>query len=146
MKNASDILCKTMHQLQIISPDAPNIVMGDFNHCKMEKSLSHFDQYVDCLTRCGKHLDLCYGSIKGAYKSSLKAPLGLSDHHVIYLAPVYKPLLKRVKKKKIVPVWSEDSIQELMGCFECTDWELFRSVCTDLDDLTETVTNYIVFC
>ncbi len=33
-----------------------------------------------------------------------------------------------------------------MGCLECTDWELFKSVCTDLDDLTETVTNYIVFC
>ncbi len=35
-----------------------------------------------------------------------------------------------------------------MGCFEYTDWELFKSVCIDLDDLTETVTNYIViiFC
>ncbi len=103
---------------------------------------------MDCPTRCGKYLDLCYESIKGAYKSSLKTPLGLSDHHV-YLAPVYKPVLKRKKKpERLVLVLSEDSIQELMGCFEYTDWELFKSVCIDLDDLTETVTNYIViiFC
>lgn len=100
MKNASDILCKTVHRLQSISPDAPNIVMGDFNHCKMEKSLSHFDQYVYCPTRCGKYLDLCYGSIKGAYKSFLRALLGLSDHHVVYLAPAYKPVQKREKQRK----------------------------------------------
>lgn len=102
---------------------------------------------MDCPTRYGKCLDLCYGSIKGAYKSALRAPLGKSDHHVVYLAPTYKPVLKREKtEKKLVPVWSEDSIQELMGCFECTDWDLFKSECTDLDDLTETVTSYIEFC
>ncbi len=54
--------------------------------------------------------------------------------------------LFKISQDILVPVWSEDSIQELKGCFECTDWELFKSVCTDLDDLTETVTNYIVFC
>lgn len=42
--NASDILCKVVHRLQIISSEAPNIVMGDFNHCKMKTSLTHFEQ------------------------------------------------------------------------------------------------------
>lgn len=51
-------------------PDAPSFVIGDFNLCKPSKSLSNFQQYVTCPTRNMKCLDLCYGSIKGAYKSS----------------------------------------------------------------------------
>jgi len=57
----------------------------------------------------GKYLDLCYGSIKGEYKFSLRAPLALTDNKVVYLAPVYKPALKREnRKKRFVPVWSDD--------------------------------------
>lgn len=57
---------------------------------------------MGCPTRCGKYLDLCYGSIKGEYKLSLRAPLALTDHQVVYLAPVYKPVLNKGKQREKV--------------------------------------------
>lgn len=42
-----------------------------------------------------------------------------------------------------VPIWSADSIQHLQHCFYCMDWGLFKNVCLDLDDLTETVPAHI---
>ncbi len=35
---------------------------------------------------------------------------------------------------------------ELQECFECTDWDLFKNTCSDLDVLTDTVSSYISFC
>lgn len=32
VKVASDIISKVLHLLQSISPDSPNIILGDFNH------------------------------------------------------------------------------------------------------------------
>lgn len=40
--NATSVIIKMMQHLQSISPDAPNFIMGYFNHCSMAKSLSHF--------------------------------------------------------------------------------------------------------
>ncbi len=105
-------------------PDAPNFVMGDFNHCKMVKSLSGLYQYVTCFTHYKKCLDLCYGSVKGVYTSFCRAPLGMSDHNVVYLVPLYISVLKKTKCR-LVPVWSEESINSLQDCFSCTNWEVF---------------------
>lgn len=33
----------------------------------------------------------------------------------------------------------------LQGCSDCTDWVCFKDACSDLDELTETVT-YMTFC
>ena len=44
------------------------------------------------------------------------------------------------------PVWTEDSVETLRGCFEATDWDAFFDSCTDLDMLNDTVTSYIMFC
>ncbi len=41
-------------------------------------------------------------------------------------------------------VWSDDSIEILKGCFACTDWKLFHEM--DVEDATETITDYINFC
>ncbi len=87
----------TVHRLQSIAPDAPNFIMDDFNHCKPGKSLSNFYQHVTCPTRKLKCLDLCYGSIKGSFKSFSRAPSGTSDHNAFYLVPTYKPILKETK-------------------------------------------------
>lgn len=35
---------------------------------------------------------------------------------------------------------------ELQACFDCTDWSIFETAATDLDELTGTVTSYISFC
>lgn len=144
---ATRTIVKTVQKLQKLAPDAPNFVMGDFNHCKMGKSLCSFYQYVTCLTRNMKCLDLCYGSVKGAYKSLCRAPLGMSDHNVVYLVPSYKSVLKKTKPERcLVPEWSEESINCLQDCFSCTDWDVFTNDCADLDELTETVSAYITFC
>lgn len=136
-----------MQKLQWTLPDAPNFVMGDFNHCKMGKSLCGFYQFVTCFTCKMKCLDLFYGSVKEAYKSLCRAPLGMSDHNVVYLVPLYKSVLKKTKPERhLVPVWSEESIKCLQDCFSCTDWDVFINVCADLDELTETMSAYITFC
>ncbi len=137
---ATRIVAKTVQRLQRMMPDAPNFVMGDFNHCKMGKFLSGFYQYVTCFTRYKKCLDLCYGSVKGAYTSFCRAPLGMSDHNVVYLVPLYKSVLKKTKPEcRLVPVWSEESINSLQDCFSSTNWDVFINACVDLDELTETV-------
>ena len=66
---AANIIFRVIQSLQSTSPDAPNLILGDFNHCNLKKTLSSFYQYVNCPTRYDQTLDLCYGSIKGAYKS-----------------------------------------------------------------------------
>ena len=85
MDNAVQAITRTVLQLQAMSPDAPSFIMGDFDNCKPGKYLGNIYQYVTCVTRLTKCLDLCYGSIKGAYKSLRRASLGMSDHNTVYL-------------------------------------------------------------
>ncbi|KAK0133217.1 hypothetical protein N1851_031280 [Merluccius polli] len=100
---ATRAISKTVNRLQAIAPDAPNLVMGDFNHCKPGKTLCSFEQYATCSTRLTNCLDLCYGSVKGAYKSLQRAPFSTSDHYCVYLVPHYKPVLRKHKPEcKIV--------------------------------------------
>ena len=100
---------------------------------------------MTCATRLTKCLDLCYGSIKGAYKSLRRASLGASDHNTVYLFPSYKPVLKR-HKPRLVPVWTEESIGRLQDCYDCTDWGLFEKSCETVDEITEKVSDYVKFC
>lgn len=137
----------TVSKLQNVSPDAPNFVMGDFNHCSLKHTLRNFQQYVTCATRFNKTLDLCYGSVRGAYKSISNPPLGLSDHNAVLLIPVYKTVLKRYRaENKSIKKWSADSSLALQGCLECTNWEVFDNSCSDIDELTDVVSSYINFC
>ena len=41
--------------------------------------------------------------------------------------------------------WTADSLQELKGCFECTDWSVFEA-CQNFNEKAETITDYINFC
>lgn len=146
-KSAADIVFKTISKLQSISPAAPNFILGDFNHCNLKKTLNSFYQYVKCPTRRNKTLDLCYGSIKGAYTSKAGPALGASDHNSVHLLPAYTSVLRREKPvRKQVKVWSEDSSSALQACFECTDWTVFQDSCSDIDELTDVVCSYISFC
>lgn len=60
------------------TPRAPTLILGDFNHCKLELSLSGFEQYVTCRTLDSKVLDKCNGNIKIAYTAKSKPPLSNS--------------------------------------------------------------------
>lgn len=102
-------------------PDAPTLILGDFNDCRLEKFLPGFSQYVKCNTR-NNILDKCYGNIKDAYTVRARPPLDNSDHNVIQLLPTYRSVFKSRKPViKTANVWSSESIEELRGCFLCTD-------------------------
>ncbi len=130
-----------------MTQDAPNFVIGYFYRCKMGKFLSVFYQYVTCFTRYNKCPDLCYGSVKGTYTYFCRAPFGMSVHNVVYLVPLYKSVLKKINPEcRLVPVWSEQSINSLQDCFSCRNWDMFINACVDMEKLTETVSAYVTFC
>ena len=90
-------------------------------------------------------LDLCYGTVKDAYSASLLPPLGASDHNVVYLPPTYQRLLQwEQPQERSVKVWNNDSIMALQGCFDCTNWDIFK--CSDINEQVETISDYINFC
>ena len=120
---------------------------GDFNKANPKKEMPKFIQHVICATRDGRTLDHCYTTIKVAYHSIPRAPLGRSDHAMVYLVPTYKQQLKCVKPTvKTVKQWSVNAMETLRGCFECTDWAVFKQAAADIDEYTETVSDYITFC
>lgn len=49
--SASSTIFDVVQRLQSISPDAPNFVLGDFNHVSLKQTLKTFHQYVSCPTR-----------------------------------------------------------------------------------------------
>ena len=79
------------------NPDLLVLILGDFNHTTLSKQLSKYRQQITCATREGKTLDLCYSTIREAYHAIPRAPLGFSDHAMIYPLPSYRQKLKRSK-------------------------------------------------
>lgn len=89
-------------------------------------------------------MDLCSGNITDAFRARSYPPLGLADHNVICLLPLYRQELKRHKPQcHSTPHWSEDTINQLQGCLACTDRDIFDG---DLDDRVPVITDYIKFC
>jgi hypothetical protein len=132
---------------QARSPDALCLITGDFNHCNLKKTLPTFHQYVDCPTRNDKTLDLFYCNVKDAYRCYGLPPLGKSDHCLVNLLPKYTPVVKRQSPVvRSVQCWTPEACDELRGCMECTDWDVFVDSCETLDELSETVSDYINFC
>ena len=43
-------------------------------------------------------------------------------------------------------MWSKESIMQLQGCFESTDWSLFKESSDSLDEYMDAVTAYVNFC
>ncbi|KAK0146882.1 putative RNA-directed DNA polymerase from transposon BS [Merluccius polli] len=144
---ATDHIKNVLDRLEQRSPDAPKFIMGDFNHCSIDKSFKGFYQYVNCTTRLGKTLDKCYGSVPDAYRAVSLPPLGSADHSTILLAPAYTPVVKRTERvNKDIKQWTPDSIDRLQGCFETTDWNTLTSCSTNISEQADTVAAYINFC
>ena len=142
---ASESIKNTVNRLELISPDSPKFILGDFNHCPIDKSLKKFQQYITCATRFDRVLDKCYGSISGAYKSVPLPPLGTADHNSILLVPEYTPVVKRREKVvKSVKQWNEESIDELRACFECTSLDIFLQPDLTLNEQVDIL--YIFLC
>ena len=94
-----------------------------------------------------KTLDLCYSTISDAYHAVPRAPLGFSDHAMVYFMPSYRQKLKRVKSCiQNIKHWDHESILCLQGCLACTDWDSFQYPSNDIHEYADTVTSYIAFC
>ena len=146
--SANQLIVEVTNRLDALSPDAPKFILGDFNHCQVQKTLKTYEQYVTCATtKKNSTIDLCYGSVPGAFRSLSMPPFGASYHNSILLVPIYKPICKRQEQTVIsVKCWTENSIASLQACFDCTDWDVFYSSCSDLNELAQTVSSYISFC
>ena len=71
---AANAITDCVHRHLQAKPDAPMFILGDFNHCSLNKSLPGFHQYVKCSTRNNNILDKCYGNIKDAYTARARPP------------------------------------------------------------------------
>ncbi|XP_077990622.1 uncharacterized protein LOC144444944 [Glandiceps talaboti] len=139
----SDIITRSEN----LNPGSFSIITGDFNRANLRKDMPKYYQQVTCTTRGSNTLDHCYTTIKNAYRSIPRAPLGNSDHSTIFLVPAYRQELKRCKPvKRSIPQWTDDAIECLRACFDATDWGVFKENAADLDEYTETVIHYIKFC
>lgn len=59
----------------------------------------------------------------------------------------YKPIVKRLKPTRItIQQWDDDALEQLRGALDCTDWDVFVNNSGKLDELTQTVSDYINFC
>ena len=122
------------------NPDSLVLILGDFNHTTLSKELPKYKQQVTCATREGKTLDLCYSTIREAYHAVPRAPLGFSDHAVIYLLLSYRQKLKRMKPYvRNIKRWDDESILRLQGYLPCTDWDSFRYASSDIHEYADTV-------
>ena len=45
-----------------------------------------------------------------------------------------------------VKVWTSESVEELRGCFECTDWDVFVKSSDTVSEACDVVSSYISFC
>ena len=72
---------------------------------------------------------------------------GKSDHSSVFLVLTYRQQLKSNKPvKRNVQDFNDESVEHLQACLETTDWDTFKDVSADLDEYTDTVTQYISFC
>ena len=63
------------------------------------------------------------------------------------VSPKYRQKVKTEgTQTKSCQLWTHDSIEELRGCFEVTNRDVFTDNCTDPDELVDTVSSYVTFC
>jgi hypothetical protein len=143
---AADAICAVVAEIEEAKPDAAVIITGDFKNATLSTSLPLYTQYINNPTRGESFLDKMYCNIRNAYTAKGMPPIGRSDHIIVYLLPTYVRKLKAQKPITKTQVWSKESVEELNGCFACTDWGIFQESCSDLNELTDTINEYIKFC
>ena len=99
-----------------------------------------------CYQKKNAILDKCYGSIKVAYRSLQRAPVGDSDHCALYMLPQYITKFKREPvERKIIKVWDDESIEKIKACLETTDWDALTAG-VDVGENADVIASYIQFC
>ncbi|CAJ0600732.1 unnamed protein product [Cylicocyclus nassatus] len=136
----------------LLDIEAALIIAGDFNQTDLRSVCHRLYQHISCPTRGENTLDHVYTNITDAYNSTPLPPFGKSNHISLLLKPTYKQLLKRVKvTAKTVRVWPEGAESMLQYCFECADWDMFKTAATrdslvDVNEYASSVTTFIKKC
>ena len=108
---------------------------------------NQYYQHIHCTTRNTATIDYCYSNVKDSYSAIQMANLGESDHNLVFVRPKYLPIVQRIKPKTVlVRNWNAEAITRLQGAFECTDWSVFLESAVNINELTESVVQYIKFC
>ena len=145
-ENVNALLNDILQKLISNKPNSVNIILGDFNHVKLQHPPISFTQYVDCATRKDKTLDLFYCNVKNSYKCKTISPIGRSDHRMVEMTPMYIRRLKKVKPiTKTIKRQNDEQLQNTKEMLQTTDWSVFIEDSTDVSLLTDIVTSYITF-
>ncbi|KAL6475087.1 hypothetical protein MHYP_G00161270 [Metynnis hypsauchen] len=145
-------LANAISKQQSRHPEAALIVAGDFNQTDLRTVLSKLHQHVSCPTRGVNTLDHVYTNVEEAYSTTPLPPFGKSDHISLLMKPTYQPVLKRVKATvRAVCVWPDGAESVLQDCFQCTDWDMFKTAATieslvDVNEYATSVTGFIKKC
>ena len=80
---AAQQVADTVRELLLLSADAPNFIVRDFNSIDLRSCLSSFEQSATGSTQEDKTIDLCYGNIPGhgVFQSFALPPIENSDHN-----------------------------------------------------------------
>ena len=79
--------------------------------------------------------------------ANAKNPLRkLSGVDASSLPPCEAELQQHIHRSAFVQDFNDESVEHLQACLEATDWDTFKNVSDDLDEYTDTVTQYISFC
>ncbi|XP_061598249.1 NLR family CARD domain-containing protein 3-like [Cololabis saira] len=147
VQDAQRVLADHILNVERTNPDSLVTVLGDFNKGNLSHELPKYRQLIKCPTREGKILDHCYSTVSRAYHAVPRAALGHSDHLMVHLIPAYKQKLKLCKPAvRTSKQWTRKATEDLQACLDSTDWDVFRTSSSSLDELTEAVTSYISFC
>ena len=143
---AAGVIRRVVQKQETQCPESVRLIIGDFNHCRLNRALPSYRQYVICKTCGDSTTDLCYVNIPKAYKSRPMPSPGRSVHSVIHLLPLYRQKLKSSKPiTRRTRVWSLEATETLNGCFHCTDWDDMLTGAS-LVEQVETITAYVKFC
>jgi len=115
------------------------IISGDFNHVTLDSTLAVFHQVVDCPTRNNRTIDLMYANVRNAYRATPLPPLGKSDHNLVYLQPLYTPMVqKQPVTTRTSRRWTPEIESALRDCYNITDWDvLIDSHGEDIEGMTQ---------
>ena len=72
---AAKVIFDVTQTLDSIFPDAPKLILSEFNHCLLNITLPSYLQHVTCNTGMNKTINLCYGILRDAHKSDAKPRL-----------------------------------------------------------------------
>ena len=147
IKNAEILLYDAVCKIENISPEAVKLITDDFNGSKFKNYVPHYHQYIDFATREEKLLDHYYCNIRNSYKANKLKPLGLSDHAMCLLTPIYRQKLKTCKPViKKIHEWNDKVSDTLRGCMEMTEWDILYDENVSIDENVDVLNCYLSFC